>query len=128
MKKYAHLILFLAMVVMVGCARDEKSLVITTGKKTLVYRELTDIPKIIEVKGPCRIFSQKYPITVHFPDPDNPAEFYQNGDFFREGHEAPLTGKTNISRIYQVWFHSGEVRGAEYLNAVLRATTIKLLK
>lgn len=128
MKKSVFLALLSVIFILLSCARDENSLVIVCEGKTLVYRELNDIPLTIEVKGPCDVYSGKYPITIHFPDPDNPAVFDQNSDFFREGSKARLNGTTNKSRIYQIWFHSNEIRGAEYLNPVFYSITIKLLK
>jgi len=111
-----------------GCNnKAQKDLVIACEDgKIISYNALHKIPPIIKVKGPCNVYSEVYPITIHFPDPDNPSIFAQTGDFFREGNTARLNGTINKSRIYQIWFHSNQIRGAEYLNPVLNVAIIEL--
>ena len=117
MKKYIFRVILLSacLCTLTSCnSENPKSLAIAYEDGTMIsYATLQEIPPVIEVKGPCDVYSETLPITIHFPDPDNPAEFMQTGDFFREG-------------IYEIWFHSNEVRGAEYLNPVLRSVKIKL--
>jgi len=130
MKKYIFRVILLSVCLcaLVSCSsKNPKSLVITYEDGTIIsYTTLRKIPPVIEIKGPCDVYSETLPITIHFPDPDNPAKFAQTGDFFREGSRARLNGTTNKSRIYEIWFHSKEVRGAEYLNPVLLSVKIKL--
>jgi hypothetical protein len=128
MKQKILLAVLLVSLLIISCGgKDPKTLVIVCEDGTITsYVTLQEIPPVIEVKGPCDVYSETLPITIHFPDPDNQSVFAQTGDFFRERYKARLNGTTNKSRIYEILFHSNEVRGAEYLNQIIGSVVIKL--
>jgi len=129
MKKIFFVLLAtLVLCLLANCDRGENKnvLVLECKEGTFTFGAFKELLPVIEKKGSCVVYSQTHPITIHFPDPDNPTKFEQTGQFFREGYKALLDGSVNKSRSYEIWFHSDLPAGAAYLNPVVASAEIKI--